>query len=922
MKNEQRPQSETPSSGASRGGQIAHPILEADRQSIYAAIERASALYFDRPGRVVELRALEVQGGSGRPYTASGYFDNPKDFVEAAMRYDGRCVGVYATLNVIDPALLARANNRVADYAKASTGDQGVTRLVRLLVDVDPQRPSGTSSTQQQLGLARTAAREIVDFLTTLGFPEPARGMSGNGAHAIYGVDLPVQDSELIKRCLVALGFRFDDAQVQVDTTVHKPAQLGKVFGTLACKGDALPERPHRRTQLHMPEGGLVVVPREALEKLATLAPAVDAKRAAPAHRTGTAFDVEAFLRNSGLAVAKSGPWNGHQRWVLEACPFDASHTNKSAFVVQFSSGAVDAGCLHASCQHWGWRELRSQFDPGAPVPLQGASGSSVSWSPGALAETWPVPFPLPDALAPVQPFDLELLPPTLRLWVGDIADRIQCPADFPAVAMMIALAGVVGRKVGIRPKRYDDWLVVPNLWGAVIGRPGILKSPAIDEPLKALKRLELAAKKEFEGEQEKFEAQALVAKEQRKAAGRKIKDAIESGDDPLAIAEGAVAGGPDRPVRRRYLVNDSTVEKLGELLNENPNGVTCYRDELVGLLTSLDKEGQEGARSFYLEAWNGTGRYTYDRIGRGTIDIEAAIVSIIGGIQPGPLGAYLHHAVEATRQDDGLIQRFQLAVWPDVSKSWVNVDRWPDSEARRRVYELFERLDRLSPAQVGARTDEHDADGIPFVRFDGDAQLAFDEWRENLERRVRSGAEPAAIESHLAKYRSLAPSLALLFHLADGGVGRVGVGCVRMAIRWCAYLESHARRIYSVAINSDLFAAKALATKIHKGDLSDGFALRDVYRHGWSYLSSRDAAQRAVDFLMDHDWLREVRESTGGAPKLRYFINPRLAELHTAAPDITDETSALDPSGSSGSTCGEAPAPLSASPESWEEYL
>src|SRR4028119_1317950 len=93
-----------------------------------------------------------------------------------------------------------------------------------------------------------------------------------------------------------------------------------------------------------------------------------------------------------------------------------------------------------------------------------------------------------------------------------------------------------------------------------------------------------------------------------------------------------------DPPARRRYLLNDATVEKLGEILRDNPNGVAVFRDELTGWIRGLEREGREGDRAFYLEAWNGNGRFTYDRIGRGTIDIEAACVSILGTIQPGPL--------------------------------------------------------------------------------------------------------------------------------------------------------------------------------------------------------------------------------------------------------------------------------------------
>ena len=113
---------------------------------------------------------------------------------------------------------------------------------------------------------------------------------------------------------------------------------------------------------------------------------------------------------------------------------------------------------------------------------------------------------------------------------------------------------------------------------------------------------------------------------------------------------------------------------------------------------------GMKADRAFYLEAWNGHGRFKYDRISRGTIDIEAACISILGGIQPGPLGHYLRSALQGGEGDDGLIQRFQLLVWPDISKEWVNVDRWPDSDARKKAYEVFSRLNKLTAADIGAR--------------------------------------------------------------------------------------------------------------------------------------------------------------------------------------------------------------------------
>jgi putative DNA primase/helicase len=315
----------------------------------------------------------------------------------------------------------------------------------------------------------------------------------------------------------------------------------------------------------------------------------------------------------------------------------------------------------------------------------------------------------------------------------------------------------------------------------------------------------------------------------------------------------------------------------LGEILRDNPNGALLFRDELTGFLHQLEREGREGSRAFYLEAWNGDGRFTYDRIGRGTIDIEAACISILGGIQPGPLMAYMASMARGGGGDDGLMQRFQMVVWPDVSGEWKNVDREPNAVARREAAEIFNRLDTLDPNSIGA-IQSGDA-RMPFLRFDAEAQEVFDEWRGRLEQRIRAGTEHSAMEAHISKYRSLVPSLALLSHLVSGRHGDAPLDAMIRAAGWAEYLESHARRVYSAAISPDVAAARALVRHIKDGDLPNPFTLRDAYRNQWSGLAGPDEAGRAAEILVDFGWLRPepVRMESRGRPTTAYHVNPQL---------------------------------------------
>ena len=110
------------------------------------------------------------------------------------------------------------------------------------------------------------------------------------------------------------------------------------------------------------------------------------------------------------------------------------------------------------------------------------------------------------------------MIPEPFRACLADIAHRMQCPIDFVAAASIVMASILIGAGCSIKPKRYDDWLVIPNLWGGVIARPGMLKTPALVEALKPLVRLEIAAKEKYDDAMRGHEA-ALVMHGARKKA-------------------------------------------------------------------------------------------------------------------------------------------------------------------------------------------------------------------------------------------------------------------------------------------------------------------------------------------------------------------------------------------------------------------
>ena len=458
--------------------------------------------------------------------------------------------------------------------------------------------------------------------------------------------------------------------------------------------------------------------------------------------------------------------------------------------------------------------ELAANALPCRPPAWEPTSSPSVTIVTG---DEWPEPLSLPEGLSPVASLDMALLPAKIAPWVCDISERMQCPPDYVGSTALTALGSVLGRRIGIAPDRQTDWFEVPNLWQCAVGRPGAMKTPAIGEALKPLHRLEVKAREKYEAEAVDYGKALYEWKLRKDAAEAQAKADLKK--NPEAKVSFDIAE-PQAPIERRYITNDTTYEKLGEILAQNPNGVLAHRDELVSLLKTLDREEYAAARGFFLTAWGGKERYTFDRIGRGRVHIEGACLSMIGSTQPGRLAEYVRRAVTGTSGDDGLIQRFGLLVWPDQSPAWEHVDRYPLSEAREQAWRTFDSFDSLDPGAVGAHPIS-EYGGIPVLRLDAEAQDLFLEWRKGLERRLRSpdSEMTPALESHFAKYRKLVPSLALINHLADVGHGPVGGEAMARALGLATYLETHAQRAYGAGPEAETAAAKAILSHIRKGE-------------------------------------------------------------------------------------------------------
>jgi putative DNA primase/helicase len=485
-------------------------------------------------------------------------------------------------------------------------------------------------------------------------------------------------------------------------------------------------------------------------------------------------------------------------------------------------------------------------------------------------------PTPLPERIAPAPELNENLLPYEWCEWLTDISERMQCPLDFPTVAAIVAASALIGNKIRIRPKRFDTWQVTPNLWGAVVGPPSILKSPAVNEGMFFFREIENKERAIYEAKLKEADfdkefADAKQAELKKLMRGEKAdKKSLRLKFQELEV---------DKPKEKRLSTSDATVEKLGELLNENENGILQTRDEITGWFRGLDRPGRESDRAFYLECWDGSGTSKVDRIGRGSISVKNLTLSVFGTIQPAMLEPYLRGSIEGYG-DDGLIQRFQLLVYPNKPKTYRFVDHLPKGRDKARA--SFKRLYEFDPSEIGAKQLADEFGGGYFVQFDPEAQKFFQSWLTELENDLRFDTfDTSSLASHIAKYRSLMPTLALIFHLLDCVSNRqsneVNLVNAQLGASWCSYLQAHAQRIYQIAMLSEFDIAREIIKKIQSKDVGAEFTARDIYGKHWSKLSKPKDVQNGLEILTEYGYLTPVIINEGHRPKTVFLVHESL---------------------------------------------
>lgn len=490
-----------------------------------------------------------------------------------------------------------------------------------------------------------------------------------------------------------------------------------------------------------------------------------------------------------------------------------------------------------------------------------------------AAGGAWPEPI---DFLGDVQltgapKLEHRHLPAALASFVFDTAARMGADPAAVALAAIVSCASVASDLWQVQPKIHDDtWTEAPRLWGAIVGDPSILKTPVLKACTKPIDVMESAARERHAEAMRKYRTELAALKADKAPPG----------------------AAPPKPRCDRYMVEGTTTEALSEVLRDDdeasfrtPAGKVLIRaDEMSGWLGDMDryKAGGKGGgdRAAYLTLFNG-GRFTVDRIGRGSFAVPNWSGCVIGGIQPEPIQRIAKDAA-----DDGLLQRFLYCV-PGTQGD--GEDRRPDHDALARYDALFLALTALRPSVSfpGAKPR-----AVVLSEGAHRHRLAIDEAVKAYALLDPSARQKAA----LGKMRGIYARLALTFHvieLADANAQGINPGPVAGVLseatagRAAAYLREvllpHLQRAEAVLFNTPQtghahwVAGYVLANA--EARETGRVTLRDVTR-AYGPLRAPERRQELLDTMATLEvmaWLTAEPTSNPGRTTAAWQVNPKL---------------------------------------------
>ncbi len=726
---------------------------------------------------IVEVRVIKKPKKGNKNIVASGYYDNIDALERAVDKFDqdGRVKGVYITLNKPKAEHIQNLNEPIRQTTP-KLADKHIERYTLLLIDCDPEREKDTNSTAVELEAARLRCVAVVDALRNeFGFPEPIICMSGNGYHALYAVNLPVEDKPLIREFLKAISSRFSDDAVKIDTVVFNESRITKLYGTMTRKGPDTPDRPQRRSEIKSIPNKRVTVSREQLQSVIDKFGSLDKfMNLTSGPSAGSTIDIEAYCEKAGLEIMGTKDLDeGAIMYKLKECVFNSDHSPNEASIIVGADGVVRYQCFHDSCKDQTFKDVCQELDLWPD-----------EWDTWELTMTT-FPDNCDDAFPP------EFLNCTRKCAVAHATD----PEPLHGVACAI-VGAIVGNQIMVEAK--PGWQEPMIFWNADIRMSGAGKTPAANALCSPIWEY-----------QKDLTERHFMALEEWKTPDKKDR-------------------GPEPSEPQGKVCSELTIEGLHADLDgkDGNGGVAAIHDEISGFFNAQNqyKGGNGSDRESWLKLFDGKPARVVRASGNRLI--MGARVNICGGVQPS-VWRGLFKGGGNIFCNDGTNFRFSLFVGDNepfdlTDEAWNGLEKqyWDDLCERLRAF--TEGGDKVVLVLTPEAWDH-------FKGWRNDLN------RKKFSEQFK-GFIPKAF-SYALRYAGflalLAPST--IENVTDEGRGVIDINMIKNGIKIAEFHLHHAAKamaLLSDSLHSQEPASQSISDKVIKY-LADhnGASKREVYR-------------------------------------------------------------------------------------------
>jgi hypothetical protein len=476
--------------------------------------------------------------------------------------------------------------------------------------------------------------------------------------------------------------------------------------------------------------------------------------------------------------------------------------------------------------------------------------------------------------------FPTDALPTKCATYVKEAAASLSCAPELVGIPQIAAISGAIGfsREIRIKP----GWTESASLYLAVVDESGSRKSPAAALAYKPLEKLQATLRKAYKEELRTYEADLRQHAVNKRLAAKDDKPEPEP---------------PVRPVMKRCIVDDITIEALATRMEQNPRGFVSHQDELTGFLRGMDqyKSGGKGnTRQSYLKMWSNRPIYVDRKGSDEPVVVPKPYLTLQGGIQP----SVLHEIADG--RDDGFLDRFDFA-YPEPGRGGYS-EKTVSHTAATDYKDVIGRLWDQGPKEA----DEGGELEPEVVSMDEEAKRLFVDEANKLSKEMNSPGFPPVLRGPWSKFDTKLARLILIIstaRAAEAGATDIKLATgddARAALRLLEYFKNATRKVYGQlfeANHDDVLAADLATLLEHSGYVYSGTVskLLELLESN-AKPDSPEALGKAIRRIAKRSPHLSVEAGTAGKDRKITVTLEKLSELSEPSESSPKESSPSSP--------------------------